>query len=79
MLGALLTAMFSRDPHSSSSRRAIRKFAQMLADRYSSRVACTRSWDSNPPDFLVHDPLIFCFHSLFFSHEHYSDIRTGDY
>lgn len=41
------------NPSNQTALEGVRAFAQLLADRFSSVVGCTRSWESNAPNFLV--------------------------
>jgi hypothetical protein len=41
------------NPTNSSAVAGIKNFATLLANRYSSTVGCTRSWNSAAPQFLV--------------------------
>ncbi|KAG9098336.1 hypothetical protein FS749_004012 [Ceratobasidium sp. UAMH 11750] len=41
------------NPTNTSAVKGVQNFAKLLAARYSSIVGCTRSWNSNAPDFLV--------------------------
>lgn len=43
----------NRNPTNASAITGVENFAKLLANRYSSIVGCTRSWDSSAPDFLV--------------------------
>ena len=43
----------TRNPTNTSAINGVQNFAKLLAERYSSVVGCTRSWDSTAPTFLV--------------------------
>jgi hypothetical protein len=45
---------FLSNPQNTLASNALNNFAQLLADRFSPIVGCTRSWNSTAPDFEVY-------------------------